>query len=639
MVTLKSIGVRHRSRKTQTKHSLDKRFSTWVWIVRRTGEQCALRLAPVIDIMIPKLYPPYAHYVRRTSRSQIPRIEHYLCSVLSIIIFPLLTMISHSDRSFDKLAHYRAWTKGWSIVPPSKLPAEECLDFIIKQGPQWLHGTESGGLALSDHMHQVIACFKTAANAHLILLGGKVPPTYSGCDVMSEDYDARIECNCSGFDPISNDLEAAALKSCTCEAIRRMMTEGEIVNNKEPEWNTSVLFTSKDLSSAMIELSLSNADVQPSPSSCRSENKHGKANWPEVRAPDRKPDPSIDLDDNLFNSLYPTSERIRLSADAKYFHAFASGASLVDPGILLALADSGNDILIADYCEAASAASLLALQQTGAAAFAFLKLCVYSGMLGEAQFNDQVAQTVQFRVIGYYRDHALPRRPRGVYGSRMTGVGVQRYVDLGTAVSVTSAALATGATITARDYHDLVDTTALINDLVDFRGDTWRNQRENVVLRGVRGCLCMYLDGMMTDCVGGAAVLVRRGKAFALNIMCFCNWMLLSTGHKVYELLRDIRAVDTDPPCRYQSEESGLYEDLLGALEAYGTLGEGGPKLAMKRKDLQLLYAVYRRSPETHIKWLADAVRLVLHPRTLRRLVDVVHYQWTGEIGDAGYCA
>jgi hypothetical protein len=97
--------------------------------------------------------------------------------------------------------------------------------------------------------------------------------------------------------------------------------------------------------------------------------------------------------------------------------------------------------------------------------------------------------------------------------------------------------------------------------------------------------------------------------------------------------------VDSDQPCRYHSEDSGVYEELLGALETYGTLGEGGPKLTMKRKDLQLLYAVYRNDPETHIRWLADTVRLVLHPNTLRRLVDVVHYQWSGEIGDAGYCA
>jgi hypothetical protein len=545
-------------------------------------------------------------------------------------------MVSRTNDNADRLSHYNAWTKAWLVIQPSKLPAEECLNFITKEGPQWLRETDGVRPASADHMQTIIACFKTAANAHLVILGGKVPPAYRGCDVMSEDYDARTECDCNyqGLYPASNNLDAAASKSCTCEAIQRMMTEGEIVNSREHEWNTSTLFSSKDLSSAMIELSLSNADVQPTPISC-----HGRSDWPEVRAPDRKPDPNTDLDNQTYNSLYLTSERIRLSADAKHFYALASGASLVDPGILLALADSGNDILIADYCEAASASSLAALQKTGAAAFAFLKLCAWADMLSEAQFNDQVAQTIQFRVIGYYRDHALPQRPKGVYGSRMTGVDVQRYIDLGTAVSVTSAGLATGEAMTAGDYHDIVKTTALVNDLVDFRGDTWRNQRENVVLRGVRGCLCEYLDGLLGDCIGGAAALTRRGKMFALNIMAFCNWMLLSTGHKVYELLHETRQVCSDPPCRYRSEDSGVYEELFGALEGYGTLGEGGPKLTMKRKDLQLLYSVYRHNPETHIKWLADAVRLVLHPKTLRRLVDVVHYRWGGEIGDAGYCA
>jgi hypothetical protein len=547
-------------------------------------------------------------------------------------------MILHdSNMTSNKMAHYHAWTEAWRSTQPTELPPQECLDIITEKGPQWLRDVNDAAPAHTDNMRRIIACFKTAAKAHLILLGGDVPPTYELCDVLSENYDPRTKCDCSGLFPVSNSLDTIALKSCPCKSIQRMVKEGEAVNSREHEWNTSALFTSKHLSSAMLELSLSNADVQSSPYSCS--GKHDKPDWPEVQAPDRKPNPKIDLDEQTYDSLYPTSERIRLSADAKHFFAISSGASLVDPGILMALADSGNDILIADYCEAASASSLLALQQTGAAAFAFLKLCVNAGMMSEHQLNDQIAQTIHFRVIGYWRDHALPRRPRGVYGSRMTGADVHRYIDLGTAVGVIGASLATGESMTAEDYHETVKTTALINDLVDFRGDTWRNQRENVVLRGVRGCLCVYLDGLMLDCIGGAAALTRRGMLFALNIMNFCNWMLLSSGHKVYELVHGTRVVDSDPPCRYRSEGSGVYEELIKALDTYGTLGQGGPNLEMKRKDLQLLYAVYRQDPETHIKWLADAVRLMLHPRTLRRLVDVVHYQWTGEIGDAGYCA
>ena len=549
-------------------------------------------------------------------------------------------MISHSNATSDKLAHYHAWTEAWLSTQPSGLPPHECLRVIENEGPQWLRGSNSITPASSEHMQKIVACFKTAAKARLILLGGDVPPTYDGCNVLSESYNAQVDCECSGLYPVSGDLNITALRSCSCKAVQRMIAEGETANSRENEWNTSELFSSADLTSAMLELSLSNADIQSSPHSC-SGTKHDKPNWPKVRAPDRKPDPAIDLDEQTYTSLYPTSERIRLSADAKHFFAIASGASLVDPGIQTALADSGNDILIADYCDAASKDSLIALQKTGAAAFAFLKLCVYTGMMNNTQFNLLVAQTIQFRVIGFYRDHAASRRPQGVYGSRMTGIEAQRYVDLGSIIGVVCASLATGGeSMTHDDYRDTVKVTALINDLVDFRGDTWRNQRENVVLRGVRGCLCVYLDGLVGDCIGGAAGLVGRGKVFALNVMAFCNWMTMSSGHKVHELLRGTGSVGTtDLPCRYESEESGVYEELCSALEIYGTLGEGGPKLTMKRRDLQLLYSVYRQDPETHIRWLADAVRLMLHPKTLRRLVDVVHYQWTGEIGDAGYCA
>ena len=314
-----------------------------------------------------------------------------------------------------------------------------------------------------------------------------------------------------------------------------MMAEGALVSSNEDEWNSSVLFTSGNLSAAMAELALCHADIQPAPSSCCGEQ--GKPHWPEVQAPDRKPHPETDLTEETYVSLFTTHERIRLSADAKHFFAVASGASLVDPGIQMAIADSGNDILIGDYCDAATDDCLRSLQQIGAAAFAFLKLCNYAGLMTDWQFDQLVAQTIHFRVISYWRDHAVERRPRGVYGSRMTGFEVHRHIDLGMAVRIVSASIATGQEMSLGDYKDLVATSVLINDLVDFRGDTWRNQRENVVLRGIRGSLCSYLDGLISACIGGAANTTRRGKIFALMNMCFCNWMLLSSGHKIYELL------------------------------------------------------------------------------------------------------
>lgn len=115
------------------------------------------------------------------------------------------------------------------------------------------------------------------------------------------------------------------------------------------------------------------------------------AQWLEVRAPDRKPNRDVDMDEDTYRSLFPTNERIRLGADAKYFFAVATGVSLVDPGIQMAIADSGNDILIADYCDAATEDCLTSLQREGAATFSFLKLCVYAGRMTDWQFDLLVA--------------------------------------------------------------------------------------------------------------------------------------------------------------------------------------------------------------------------------------------------------
>lgn len=548
-----------------------------------------------------------------------------------------MTIPPSNGVSSSKLAHYRAWTDAWLTVEPSKLPVEKCLKIIRTDGAQFIQEVNITTPETVKRMNNTVACFKTAAKARAVLLGGKTTPSCDECDVLSGNYDARVGCNCSGLFPVPNDFSPNDLDHCGCKAIERMMAEAAIVNSKEDEWNSSDFFSADNLSSAVEELALCHSDIQPSPSTCRGQQ--DTKSWPEVQAPDRKPHPSMDLDEEVYNDMYPTNERIRLSADAKHFFAVASGAGLVDFGIQMAIADSGNDILIGDYCDAATEERLKALQNVGAAAFSFLKLCVYAGMMTDWQFDHLVAQVIHFRIISYWRDHALSRRPHGVYGSRMTGMEVHRHIDLGMTVGIVSASMATGQTMSAEEYKDLVNASVLINDLVDFRGDTWRNQRENVVLRGVRGCLCTYLDDLVAQCIGGAADMVGRGQIFALMVMCFCNWMLLSSGHKVFEALHGVKPLEGDDPCHYNSKDDGSYESLLEALEPYGSLGKDGPSIFMQRKELQLRYAKHRHSPRDHMKWTADVVRIVLHPDTLRKLVDVVHFQWTGDLGHVGYCA
>lgn len=73
------------------------------------------------------------------------------------------------------------------------------------------------------------------------------------------------------------------------------------------------------------------------------------------------------MEDATYHRLYLTEEHTRPYADAKHFFLVSSGTSLVDSIVLWAIADSGNDILIGDYCEAANDETLFTLQKVGAA--------------------------------------------------------------------------------------------------------------------------------------------------------------------------------------------------------------------------------------------------------------------------------
>ncbi|KAJ5911358.1 uncharacterized protein N7473_000661 [Penicillium subrubescens] len=272
------------------------------------------------------------------------------------------------------------------------------------------------------------------------------------------------------------------------------------------------------LAAVVTELILSNADEQPTPSSCAESGKtsrktSGKTSYlPKFRAPDRRPTQLDDLDDSIYHQIYPTQEKARLCADAKHFYVVSSGASLVDPGIIMASAGTGNDYLIADYHEEADDKTLDILRKVGAASMAFLKICVYAGLMSDWQFDNLLAMTVQFRVLGYWRVHSMPRRPSEAYGSRMTGLIIHGHIDLGLMVGVVGASLATGETINEAEFMQLMETCTLINDMLDFRGDKVQKQRENVVRHGLRGSACKYLDGSIAKCVKGAAELIGRRK-------------------------------------------------------------------------------------------------------------------------------
>lgn len=296
------------------------------------------------------------------------------------------------------------------------------------------------------------------------------------------------------------------------------------------ELNNQGIFLADKLEAVVTEIILCNSELQPTPTTCQGAL---SADYP-ILAPSCRPNPYSDTPMDVYNELYPTVEQVKLCADAKYFFAIACGASMVSSGILHAIADSNNDILIGDYCEAADKTTLSRLQKIGAGAVAFLKLCNLGGLVTNWQCNNLTASIIQFRVLGYYRDHTRDRFPGGLWGSRMTGLMVHRQIDIAIFNGVLPASQATQEELSVEQYCQLAEACILINNLIDLRSDTMRKTRENV---GIRGNVCRYLDGLLMQCLDITVKAVRSGRTSALAVMGFCNWVVMSSHHKMFELV------------------------------------------------------------------------------------------------------
>jgi hypothetical protein len=492
---------------------------------------------------------------------------------------------------------------------------------------------------LMDHtrLMQAIHSLKQHLEDGRVTFGGQKPPSCEETNLLSEQYNPQVECKCEDIGPTGQQQNEYNSVQHKCYAIRRMKEVMETVIDRKDEWHNTDLFTPTKLRLAVDELVNSNTDIQESPMTCQGEDI--LSSILRIRAPDRRPNPSIDSNPRIGNQLYPTAEQLKICTDAKYFGVITCGGSLCDGGLARAVADSCNDILIGDYCEAADAEGLKLLQQVGAAAMSFLKLCNMAGRVTDWQFDNLSAYIVQCRVLGYYRDHARSHLPEGIYGSRMTGLGVHRHIDVAAFHGVMTASLGTGQEVTEEQYSRVVEATVYINDFVDLRGDTMRKQRENVILRGIRGNLCNYLDEMIGKCLDSAADVIKSSELGALVVMGYCNWAIMSAHHKVYELLKGIRRVPKQPACEYVSVSQTMrYERLIEALRPYGTLGSDGPGVSKKRIEMDKAYSLCQGSPGRHLAWLADATRSLLEPTTLRQIVDVVHFEWSGDVGAVDYC-
>ena len=539
----------------------------------------------------------------------------------------------------DLLHVYFAWVDAWllssndcdSIAEDSLLSLDELATL--------LHDDSLTRMLRHEWLLRAVRSFKRHHADGRITFGGDQPPSCGETDLLST-YNPQTNCHCGDLEPakIASICEPATTPGAwTCGALQAMEDAMQRVVERQDEWKSTGLFTVEKLKKAVAELTLANTDIQDIPDTCQ--GIATATDIPNIRAPDRRPNPGVDSTLAISNQLYPTAEQLKMCTDAKYFGVIACGAGLCDEGIARAIADSSNDILIGDYCEAADAKGLKFLQETSAAAISFLKMCHLTGLVSDWQFDNLAAYMIQCRVLGYFRDHSRHRLPNGIYGSRMTSLGAHRYIDSATFHGVMTASLATGQKMTEAEFTKVVDVCVYINDFVDFRGDALRKQRENVILRGIRGDLCRYLDQMIVQCLDLAAEVIESTEVGALVVMGYCNWAILGSHHKIYEQVQGVTPVKHYTACLYRSEaDSSRYARLVHALRPFGTLGEDAPQVWRKRVEMDKSFSVCRLNPDAHLAWLAYTARGLLDPMVLRRIVDVVHYEWSGDVGVVDYC-
>ncbi|EAW16422.1 uncharacterized protein NFIA_057720 [Aspergillus fischeri NRRL 181] len=157
----------------------------------------------------------------------------------------------------------------------------------------------------------------------------------------------------------------------------------------------------------------------------------------------------------------------------------------------------------------------------------------------------------------------------------MTELTTDRHIDIANTVGVVAASLATGQQLDEFEYMELSYGTTLINDLVDLRSDTMRRQRENPVLRGVRGSVYKYLNKQILSCLSVTTELVESEQLLALVMMAFCNWTVMASHQNLYELIHETRENPEVQKCSYDGLEEQC-DRLVKALQPYGSLGRDG---------------------------------------------------------------
>ena len=87
-------------------------------------------------------------------------------------------------------------------------------------------------------LEQTVKAVLRQIHTKRIIFGGSVPSSCDETDILSQNYDPRSHCTCTGLYTVPPDAGLQdLLQQSQCGAIEKMVYTAAVVNEREEEWN------------------------------------------------------------------------------------------------------------------------------------------------------------------------------------------------------------------------------------------------------------------------------------------------------------------------------------------------------------------------------------------------------------------
>ena len=168
-----------------------------------------------------------------------------------------------------RLQVYLAWVHTWLHSSSSDEHSETPQSLTIDTISSLFRDTASlSQLQDSTVLVEAVTSFKRRFKNREITLGATLSPSCAETNLLSENYDPRVDCTCDGISPMSSIKNADLTRAKAWRSIEKMLLAQKDVAERCQEWNGHGLFTVEKLQAAVEEITFCNLDIQDPPTFC-----------------------------------------------------------------------------------------------------------------------------------------------------------------------------------------------------------------------------------------------------------------------------------------------------------------------------------------------------------------------------------